>query len=208
MNSRYIPPAHPWQQGEQFDAATFDPTSLYTETGVSEWHAVYTIQLGELVESGVFSWSSPILDWSASAYDSDQYARICDYFIERFRYREISIIPFKEWAYMLHRKLVYELMPKYRPLYDELQDDIVPYASENEYMKRRKIASDYPETLLSANADYVSDGEDEEYQRIKVGNVADAMESYRDRYHAADESLLDELESMFICSYTSYNNGW
>ena len=99
-------------------------------------------------------------------------------------------------------------MPKYKPLYAEMENDIVPLASENEYMKRRRIESDYPETLLSENADYISTGDDEEYQRIKLGNAADAMESYRDRFHAVDESLCDELECMFVSMYTSYVNGW
>lgn len=107
---------------------------------------------------------------------------------------------------MLKRKLVYELMPKYRPLYDELKNDIVPLASENEYYKRRTIDSEYPETLLSDNSDYVSNGVDEEWERVKVGNVADAMESYA-RFHAVDEALLDELEPMFYSMYTSYVNG-
>ena len=203
----YIAPPHPWQQGEEFDPSAFDPADLMHAEPIPAWHAVFTIQLGELVESGVFDWKSPLLDWSAAAADPEQYARVCAYFVERFRYREISMTPFLSWAQALHRKLVYELMPKYRPLYEELAESIVPLASENEYMKRRKIGSDYPETLLSENADYISDGEDEEWQRIKVGSVSEAMESYA-RYHAVDEALLDELEILFVSMYTSYNNGW
>lgn len=202
-----IAPPHPWQQGEEFDPSIFDPENLMRAQSMPEWHAVFTIQLGELVESGVFDWESPLLDWSAAAADEEQYARVCAYFVERFRYREISITPFLEWAQALKRKLVYELMPKYKPLYAEVAESIVPLASENEYMKRRKIASDYPETLLSENADYISDGEDEEWQRIKVGKVSEAMEGYA-AYHAVDEALLDELEVLFVSMYTSYNNGW
>lgn len=202
----YIPP-HPWQQGETFNPATnWNLDEFLEDTGIDEWHAVFTIKLGELVQDGVFSWDSEFLNWKSAAYDDAQYERVCSYFIERFRYREISITPFLEWAQMLKRKLVYELMPKYRPLYDELQSDIVPLASENEYYKRRTIDSEYPETLLSDNSDYVSNGVDEEWERVKVGNVADAMESYA-RFHAVDEALLDELEPMFYSMYTSYVNG-
>lgn len=202
----YIPP-HPWQQGEKFDPATdWNLDEFLHDTGIPEWHAVFTIKLGELVEDGVFDWSKPYLDWSNSAYDAEQYERVCAYFVERFRYREISITPFLEWAQMLKRKFVYELMPKYRPLYDELKSDIVPLASDNEYYKRRTIESDYPETLLSENSDYISSGTDEEWERVRVGNVADAMESYS-RFHMVDEALLDELEDMFYSMYTSYVNG-
>ena len=77
-------------------------------TGRDRWNAVYTITLGELIDKGVFDWSLDILDWSAAAYSAEQYKRVCAYFIERFRFREISIEPFYEWATMLHRKLVCE----------------------------------------------------------------------------------------------------
>lgn len=203
----YIPP-HPWQQGETFDPAKdWNLDGFLHDTGIDEWHAVFTIKLGELIESGVFDWSEPFLDWSSAAYDDEQYERVCTYFIERFRYREISITPFLEWAQMLKRKLVFELMPKYKPLYDELKEDIVPLASDNEYYKRRTIRSDYPETLLSENSDYISEGTDEEWERVRVGNVSDAMEAYS-RFHMVDEALLDELEDMFYSMYTSYVNGF
>ena len=174
--------------------------------GNSEWFSVYTIQLGELVENGVFDWKSPELDWSIAAFDDEQYARVCSYFIERFRYREISIEPYLEWARMLKRKFVFEIMPKYKPLYERVDEGINPLSGENEYYKNRTIESAYPETLLSENADYITDGKDEEFQRIKEGSLVDNMENYAMKYKGVDEMLLDELESMFICMYTTNVN--
>ena len=138
------------------------PEEVGAWTGPSRWNAVYTVQLGELIEKGVFDWSLPVLDWSKAAYSTEQYGRVCDYFIERFRFREISIEPFYEWATMLHRKLVYELMPKYKNLYANLDDDFDPAQISDRYHKGRSIGSDYPETMLSGNSDYASDGRDEE----------------------------------------------
>lgn len=176
-------------------------------SGKSDWHSVYTIQLGELIEIGVFSWDSPLLDWSAAAYDEDQYERVCAYFIERFRYREISIIPYKEWAQFLKRKIVFELMPKYRPLYERVGEGINPLSDGDEYYKNRTIESAYPETMLSANADYITDGRDEEFERIKEGKTADNIINYADKYKGVDELMVDELESLFICMYTTNVNG-
>lgn len=172
-------------------------------TGVDRWNAVYTVQLGELIANGVFSWDLDLLDWSDAAYDSEQHTRICAYFIERFRYREISIEPFKEWARILHRKLVYELMPKYKPLYARVAEGINPLSDSNEYYKNRTIDSAYPQTLLSGNSDYVTDGRDEEFERIKEGNYVDSTVRYAQMYKSVDEMLLDDLESMFICMYTA-----
>ena len=91
-------------------------------TGRYEQHDVITITLGELIESSVFDWDNDMLNWSESAYDDEQYKRVCAYFNERFYYREISMLPFKQWANYLHRKLVYELMPKYKPLYARISE--------------------------------------------------------------------------------------
>lgn len=175
--------------------------------GCPDWHAVYTIQLGELVECGVFDWNSPLLDWSESAYDEEQYERVCSYFIERFRYREISMIPFLEWGRFLHRRIVFELMPKYRPLYERIGEGINPLSDGDEYYKNRTIESAYPETMLSENADYITDGRDEEYERIKEGKTADNIINFAQLYRGVDELMLDELETLFISLYTTNVNG-
>lgn len=203
-------PAHWFQDWEKFDPENYDVTEGYDYNYQSEWHAVFTIQLGELVESGVFDWEKPQLQWRNAAYDEAQYTRVNTYFIERFRYREISIVPALEWMQMLKRKLVFELMPKYKHLYamaDNLNSENI-LNDEDEYYKRRSINSDYPETLLSENADYISDGTDEEWERIKQGNPIDKMDDYYMRFRTIDERLLDELESMFVSMYTSYVNGY
>lgn len=171
-------------------------------TGRDRWDAVYTVTLGELIEKGVFDWSLSILDWSEAAYSTEQYKRVCAYFIERFRFREIGIEPFYEWASMLHRKLVYELMPKYRNLYKYLDEEFDPAQISDRYRKRRAIGSDYPETMLSGNSDYASSGQDEESEEIERGSLQDAYNAYVAGYQTIDEHLLDELESMFIGLYT------
>ena len=174
--------------------------------GHSDWHAVYTIQLGELIEGGLFGFDHEIVDWSEAAYSQEQYDRVCAYFIERFRYREISMLPYKEWAQMLRRKLVYELMPKYRPLYERVAEGVSPFAEKDEYHKGRSIESSYPETLLSENADYITDGRDDEHETITEGNAADMLANFAEKWRGVDELLLDELESMFICMYTANVN--
>lgn len=190
----------------RFNDVVIDKDEWLEFVGESIWNAVYTIQLGELIESGVFDWSRPELDWSDVAIDSDQYERVCAYFVQRFYYREISIEPFLQWATMLKRKLVFELMPKYKPLYNRISEGVNPLSDSNEYYKNRTIQSAYPETLLSENADYITDGRDEEFQRIKEGNIADSMENFTLKFKGVDELMLDELEPLFISMYTANVN--
>lgn len=182
---------------------------LLSYTGRDDFNAVYTITIGELMEAGVFDWAMPELDWSSAALNEAQYKRICDYFIERFYYREISLEPFAEWARMIKRKFIYETMPKYNPLYERLANGFSPLSNEDEYYKSRIINSKYPQTLLSENSDYLTSGRDEENERIKEGNFSDMMTKYAKECKAIDEMLLDEFEPMFICLYTTnYNATW
>lgn len=182
-------------------------SSVNEWTGNNVWNAVYTVQLGELIDKGIFDWSLDILDWSSAAYSAEQYNRVCAYFIERFRFREISIEPFYEWATMLHRKLVYELMPKYKNLYQYLDENFDPAQVSDKYHKRRTVGSDYPETLLSGNADYISNGQDEESEDIQRGDLLESYNKYIEDYQAIDTQLLNELESMFIGLYTASIDG-
>ena len=178
-----------------------------TEVGRPEWHALYTVRLGALIEDGIFDWKRPELDWSGAAYNPEQYERVCAYFIERYRYEEISILPVKEWMLSLRRRLIYELMPKYKWLYKRVDDGINLFQVGDEYHKRRQISSDYPETLLSANADYISDGTDLEYETLKEEAVATMVRDYADKYRDVDQLLLDDLEIMFVQLYTANVNG-
>lgn len=202
------PPVHDYQNWEEYNPENFNLKDEEEYIYQNEWHSVYTIQLGELIESGIFDWSKPYLDWSSAAYNEEQYERVCEYFKQRFMFREISTLPIKEWFMILKRKLVYELMPKYIPLYERIEDGINPLQSGNEYYKNRRITSSYPETLLSENADYITDGLDEEHQKITEMGILDALTKYVEEYHGVDQLLLDELESMFICMYTSNVNSW
>lgn len=178
-------------------------------TGENVWNAVYTIQLGELIEKGVFDWSFDTLNWKSAAFDDAQYNRVCEYFVQRFMFREISIEPFYEWAVMLKRKLVFELMPKYRPLYERTAKGLNPFTVSDEYYKNRTIESAYPETLLSDNADYITDGKDEEYEKEIEGNTTERYLYFAREYKGIDEMMLSELESMFISLYTaSVNATW
>ena len=204
----YFPPVHDFQNWEEFNPENYNLKDEQEYTYQNEWHAVYTIQLGELIESGVFDWSRPELDWSSAAYNDEQYSRVCEYFNERFYWREISTLPIKEWFMYLHRKFMYELMPKYKPLYERVEDGINPLQSGNEYYKNRRITSSYPETLLSENADYITDGLDEEHQKITEKGIVDVLPDYVALYRGVDQLLLDELETLFISMYTSFVNSW
>lgn len=201
-----FPPNHPGQEWETFDANDWNESDMLDYTGQMESHAVYTVELCELMKSGAFDWSRPELDWHEAAYDEEQYERFCSYFEQRFMFREIGILPPLQWFTALKRMLVFELMPKYKPLYAQVANGISPLG-ENEYYKERHVSSAYPETLLSGNSDYISSGEDREFERIKIDNAAEALEAYRNGFRSVDAALADELEVLFISMYTSYVNG-
>lgn len=186
----------------------FEPNEGLTKTNPEEWHAVYTIQLGELISSGVFDWESEILNWREYAYDERQHSRFCLYFMERFKFREIGILPFLEWANRLHSMLCYELMPKYKDMYRAIENGINPLADKDEFGKDRRIKSAYPETLLSGNSDFATDGDDFEFEHFTIQDIANTQENYIAKFVSVDEAMANELEVLFISMYTTGVNGY
>ena len=211
-----------------------DVDGMLAYTGYEQYKAVYTVTLAELIEIGLFDWSKDYLAWDTFAYDSAQYERVCQYFIDRFYYREISMEPFKIWANFLTRKIKYELMPKYKILYAEAARNVSLQGAGNEtrtktesessdnYYKSRDIQSEYPETLLSSNSDYISTGNDTEDERIierehseNESVQRDAPASvfientarYAEVFGQIDKQLCDELEVMFVSLYSANING-
>lgn len=200
-----FPPDHLGQTWETFDANDWSKAEMMAYTGQNESHAVYTVELCELMQSGAFDWKRPEIDWKDAAYNDEQYERFCSYFEARFMFREISILPPLQWFTALKRMLVFELMPKYKPLYAQIDAGISPLG-ENEYYKERKISSAYPETMLSGNSDYISSGDDREFERIKIDSVPDSLDAYKKTFESVDKCIGDELEVLFISMYTSFAN--
>ena len=190
------------------DFPVLDPDELYTNTGLPDYHAVQTIQLGELINDGVFTWNR--VPWRDAAYSQEQYERLCIAFEARYFYREIGITPVYAWFKRLEYRLVYELMPKYRPMYAQLDNgNYNPLQHGGEYGKRRDIDSQFPETLLSGTDEtYASSGKDSEWETVKMdGALTENYALYVEQFRAIDAMILDELETMFSCLFTTNANG-
>ena len=129
---------------------------------------------------------------TGSVNDPEQYTGLAHY-LEHVLFKGTQKIGALDWE-------------KEKPLYEQIASGIAPLG-ENEYYKERHISSSYPETLLSGNSDYISSGEDREFERIKVDNAAEALEAYRNGFRSVDAALGDELEVLFISMYTSFVNG-
>lgn len=161
-----------------------------------EWHDSVTVTLGELIEGGWFDWDSDRFSWLAYAYSPEQYGRVCTAFTDRFYYREIAMLPPKKWAMRLMYRIRYEICPMCNELYKAL-DGVNVLADSDEYGKRRDIRSDYPETLLSGNSDYISTGTDNEYETVKLGRVVDTVHDLAEKWRSVDQIFLDKCAIMF-----------
>lgn len=180
-----------------------------------DYHAAVTIQLSELIDGGWVKWYSlgpdgeilPNQDWAWDYYDLEQYKRLCDKFNERFMWDEISMLPPLRWKQQLIRRLN-EIMPKYKILYKALDDGIDPLQVDGKYGKSRHIFSEFPETLLNGNSDYVSNGNDREYEDIEQGDWIERAGAISDKYNDVDVLILNELEIMFTSLYSVSVNGF
>lgn len=170
-----------------------------------DYHAIVTIQLCELADAGFFDLTRE--DWDfGPKFSPEQHAQLCKKITDHFWYREIGIVPPGVWKHEFLRKLN-EIMPKYMPMYKEL-DDGIQLGSESEYYKSRNIFSDFPQTSLAGNnQDYASTGNDVEYERIKYLDPLELAERLK-AYNDVDLAIINELETMFSCLFTVNVNGF
>ena len=174
--------------------------------GLSDWHAVYTIQLGELVESGYVDFSDP--SWDFDSYDINQRNRFWKKFLARYEFYEIGLIPPLRWQKAVLAKLN-EIMPKYKPLYQAVKDGYNPLQDFSERHRERDIFSEFPQTELnSAIEDYASSGNEQLYETIRDGSLIDKANAIRTRYNDIDAMILDELDYLFVQLTTANINGF
>ena len=180
---------------------------------MGDYHAIASITLQELSEIGFFDWEQ--FDWSEYAYDADTYKRLCEQIYARYKWREISITPPLEWKELFLARIKYELCPKYNRLYklyakyDALMDEDRIFYDYDKYGKSRDIGSEFPETLLSGNSVYASDGKDNEYEEIKDANPLDRFDNLEKVSNInLDKMFVDELESFFNGVWINDTQAW
>ena len=157
-----------------------------------------TITLGEWYEMGFYR---PFDDdsWRFDAYSDLQYDRLCRKIIDRFYYREVSMITPSRWKRAYLRKLD-EIMPKYKILYERVEQGVNPFQDGRERSRSRDIFSDFPETMLSGNSDYASAGNDREADVMHEGGATDEAARFARDWRDVDAMILDELERTLFTS--------
>lgn len=179
---------------------------------ISEFHPVFTVYLGQLVEDGLVkfddgSWNEQPNGLPIKWYNNEQRERFWKKFEQHYFFREIGELPYKRWKYNLLSKVAL-LMPKYYMLYEILDKGIDPLQEYDEYGKSRNIYSDFPQTMLSGNEDYASAGNDTQYERVRQGDFVEKMNAVMNDYDDVDMSLIRELDTHFYCLLTSNMNGF
>lgn len=166
-----------------------------------DYHSVYSIHLCELVEAGF----DPFGDerWDTLAWYSDeQRSRWEDKFKARYWFRDIGITPPGEWRHELTR-LMGEVLPKYKQLYEQLDNGAGPLSTLDEYGKERRVFSDFPATQLNPETeDYARSANDYQYEHMTNGDWIDRTRQVFETYNDVDVLLLDEMEGMFSCLLT------
>ena len=154
-----------------------------------------TITLGEWYEMGFYDPSDD--SWRFDAYDDAQYERLCEKFLDRYYYREVSIPLPAQWKRAYLRKLN-EIMPKYKLLYARVEQGVNPLQEYRDREKSRDIFSDFPETMLSGNSDYASTGNDRESDMLREGNTTELLTQFARDWQDVDVLVLNELEHVLF----------
>lgn len=163
-----------------------------------DYHAVYSIQLCELVNGGFKPFGEKRwkkLDW----YSDEVRTRIEEKILARYWYREIGIFPAGEWRHELTRKMG-EILPKYKHLYAAIADGVSILQDADTYTKERVVYSDFPATQINESInDYARSANDKQNETITEGNYLDKADIILNRYNDIDVMILDELEVCFSC---------
>lgn len=170
----------------------------------SEFHDVTTLALGELWKDGWFDLSDE--SWDFPKYSQEQHDRLCRKILNHFYMRNIGVLPLGAWKREFLRTLD-EVMPKYIPLYKQLDGNGGALNTSDEYYKGRNVSSDYPQTRLAGNEDYASMGVDKQYERLHEGSVMDTAEKIHS-YDDVDLMVIKDLDPLFSCLVTVNINAW
>lgn len=176
----------------------------YEPVEFDEYHSVFSIQLCELINDGWIDFSDS--SWDFDYYNEEQRNRFWKKFERHYYWREIGIMPPKQWKWEVLRKLD-EIMPKYKPIYKMLDDGQNILQHYGEYGKSRNIFSEFPQTQLGNNEDYASNGTDREHEEIYLGDWMEQLEKLK-TYNDVDVMILNELETFFSCMFTVNINGY
>ena len=176
----------------------------YEPVEFDEYHSVFSIQLCELINDGWIDFSDS--SWDFDYYNEEQRNRFWKKFERHYYWREIGIMPPKQWKWEVLRKLD-EIMPKYKPIYKMLDDGQNILQHYGEYGKSRNIFSEFPQTQLGNNEDYASNGTDREHEEIYLGDWMEQLEKLK-TYNDVDVMILNELETFFSCMVTVNINGY
>lgn len=196
-----------------WDKIKFEPYNPGDKYEVfSDFHAVNTIVMGELIRDGLIdfsdgTWINQVNGQPIKWYSDEQRKRFWGKFQDYYYWREIGEIPYKRWKMNLLAKIGL-LMPKYYMLYELLDRGVDPLQVYDDYGKSRNIYSDFPQTMLSGNEDYASTGNDNQYERIRQGDFVEKMNAVMDNYNDPDFALVRELDSHFYCLLSSNLNGF
>ena len=164
-----------------------------------DFHAVVTVTLGELITDKWVDWTDP--SWHWDSYNDEQYTRVCEKFNNHFWDREIGVLPPGSWKREVLRKFN-EIMPKYKLVYQALENGVDILQDSDTYGKNRNVFSDFPATQIAPqNQDYASNATDNQFETIVQGNFLKKMEKIKD-YNDIDLMIINDMDSLFSCFYS------
>jgi hypothetical protein len=155
----------------------------------TDWHALVTIQFGELIESG-FDWGKNDY-FKNSAFTEANRTRLNQKIEDRFYFREICSTP-AQFKFFLRRRLN-EILPKYNELYkliDSGDFKVLRQMTKNE--KFRNVFSEYPQTQLNGDANYATNATDNASGSTTDGSPIEMILNYHQYYDDVDVMILND----------------
>ena len=167
-----------------------------------DFHAVVTIQFGELLES---NWDWGKNEWYASnpEFPVEIRERLNALIEERYYFREICAVPPLKFKKFLIRKLN-AIMPKYWELYTlRAAGELNLLRGSTVRHKSRKVFSEYPQSQISGESDYATNAGDDQGITTVDGPVLDRIIKFSAEWVDIDTQIVDALEPCFLALLTT-----
>lgn len=188
-----------------YDMERYHDQMTLADKDYTDWHSKNTITFGSLLDDdydwGKYEWTSYTM--SAEALDALRY-RINGKIEERYRYRELGVLPVRRFKDNLVRT-INDAMAAHGPIYQEIFKGLDITNNGSELVKKRDVHSNFPQSQLSPTTqDYASSAIEGGRETINSGNQIKAIEAFNRAFNEPDAAVLDWINICFS-DYISFD---
>lgn len=188
-----------------YDMDRFRDQMALADKTETDWHSKNTIIFGSLLDDD-YDWGKN--DWKCYTLSDAALAivrpRINQKIEDRYRYRELGVLPIRRFKDNLVRN-INDAMAAQGYLYEEIYKGLDITNNGSSLVKERDIHSNFPQSQLAPTTqDYATSSVEKGQETINSGNQIKAIEAFYKAFNEPDAAVLDYINVCFS-NYISFD---